>query len=70
MGSCCCKDTPSFSFKDCLKDINIKSSCMSSCCVKGDSKIESKKEHHNKHHHKHHHKENKLPQETVSEPPR
>jgi hypothetical protein len=53
MGSCCAKDTPSFSFKDCLKDIHIKSSCMSSCCVKGDSKIENKKEHHHK---KHHHK--------------
>lgn len=56
MGACCAKpnDNPTFSFKDCLKDINIKSTCFSSCCVKGDSKIESKKEHHhkNKHHHK------------------
>ena len=54
MGACCSKDDkPTFSFKDCLKDINIKSSCMSSCCVKGDSKNEIKKEHHHK---KHHHK--------------
>jgi len=55
MGSCCCKDkdSPAFSFKDCLQNINIKSSCFSSCCVKGDSKIENKKEHHHK---KHHHK--------------
>ena len=77
MGACCCKDTPSFSFKDCLKDINIKSSCMSSCCVKGDSKVENKhhNKNHHKHHHKHHHKENEIeikksPQETVCEPPR
>lgn len=45
-GACCSKDDkPTFSFKDCLQNINIKSSCFSSCCVKGDSKIESKKEH-------------------------
>lgn len=55
MGSCCCKDkdSPAFSFKDCLQNINIKSSCFSSCCVSGDSKIESKKEH--RHSKKHHH---------------
>ena len=54
MGSCCCKekDSPAFSFKDCLKNINIKSSCFSSCCVSGDSKIENKNHHHKKHHHK------------------
>jgi len=54
MGSCCCKDkdSPAFSFKDCLQNINIKSSCFSSCCVKGDSAIENKNHHHKKHHHK------------------
>ena len=53
MGACCVKDDnkPPFSFKDCLQNINIKSSCMSSCCVKGDSQI-IKEHHHKKHHHK------------------
>ena len=59
--TCCCKDKPSFSFKDCMKDIHIKSSCASSCCVKGDSKIEKniEKEKENTNHHHHHHKHSK-----------
>jgi hypothetical protein len=62
--TCCCKDkdSPTFSFKDCLQNINIKSSCFSSCCVKGDSKIENHKtnqsKHQSKHHSKHHKKDN------------
>jgi len=61
--TCCCKDTPSFSFKDCMKDINIKSNCMSSCCVKGNSNveknIEKEKENNIHSHHHHHHKHHK-----------
>lgn len=66
--TCCCKDTPSFSFKDCMKDINIKSSCISSCCINGNSKIEKNIEkekekensiHSHHSHHHHHHKHNK-----------
>jgi len=58
MGSCCAKSEPSFSFKDCMKNINVKSNCMSSCCVKEsniDNKIKEPHKHH--HHHKHHKKE-------------
>jgi len=74
MGCCCSteKDKPTFSLKDCMKDINIKSSCMSSCCVKGDSmrgnqsltdgKIDNK--HHHHHHKKKHHKEETKNEDT------
>jgi hypothetical protein len=63
MGCCCSsdKDKPTFSLKDCMKDINIKSSCMSSCCVKGDSKIDNKHHHHHK---KKHHREETKNEDT------
>lgn len=57
MGSRCTKSEPQFSFKDCLKNINIKSNCMSSCCVKEsniDNKIKEPHKHHHHHKHKHH----------------
>lgn len=59
MGSCCAKSEPQFSFKDCLKNITIKSNCMSSCCVKQsniDNKIKEHQKYHHHHKHKHHHK--------------
>lgn len=64
MGCCCSsdKDKPTFSLKDCMKDINIKSSCMSSCCVKGNSNVENK--HHHHHHKKKHHKEETKNEDT------
>ena len=59
MGSkpCCCakdKNTPTFSFKDCLKDIQ----CVSNCCEKKEIITIIDEHHssklHNKHHHHHH----------------
>jgi len=58
--TCCCKDTPSF--QDCLKNINIKSNCMSSCCLQNskiEKNIEKEKENNIHSHHHHHHKHHK-----------
>jgi hypothetical protein len=53
---CCCakeNNIPTFSFKDCLKDIT----CVSNCCDKKEIIIEDKhKNHHHHHHHHHKHK--------------
>jgi hypothetical protein len=61
MGACCSKDDnlPKFSFKDCLKNINCKSTCLSACCIKESNvkvvETDERAKHH-KHHHKHKHK--------------
>ena len=58
MGSCCgkAKNIPTFSFKDCLKEIK----CVSNCCEKKETITiiddHSKRHNHHHNHHNHHHK--------------
>ena len=56
MGSCCGKPSPSFSFKNCIKNSSCQSSSLSNCFLEN-SKIkvdDIKKQQHHHHHHKHH----------------
>jgi hypothetical protein len=67
MGNCCGNSNKPPYFKDCLKNINIKSKCFSSCCV-NDSKVDNttNDNHHHHHHHKHKYKHNKNDEKNKS----
>ena len=56
MGNCCKPQIPNINIKDICQNIECKTRCLSSCCIKNE-----------KPHHKHHHKHQKKEKEKEKE---